>query len=561
MDSADKAAVEQLLRVIKSGKLDAALREMGWTKKEQAAPKQHEARSADAQKKEPAKASTGGKGKGTGTLSKTTKGAKKGWVTMSRRAPPPEERIPDTLIQTGFSAPVRETIVELRSHGSGICLASKTDTEQAFLEVKAVAPCAVLCSVKLQETAKEVHVLVKDGKGKEQARRRFLHQLGQIPVTYLCEVPQGPPVVADYAKMVVTFTKTHSGETWASAVQKPHAAISSWISDAAQVEEVLRLQAPWHALGQSVASVAWVHKRHREKMLRSSGMNDGFCRDFLEKDQEPSDEFKLVPLPFEQDLASARRTASCYGEDVLGIVPCSRGYALRVRKEKYAAILANIHAEKAGKFTGTKYEVRGVPSYWGKDEIRAFLANWGAEPLYFKDQGRFSRMWIVSAQKAPATYRLQHTDGLATISEAEQRRGQGPPMQRWQNPRKRNSQGPAPQAMKEQVPKPAQATDADMGEGGNVPPAPPTTGLDGLITTVSAIVAEALEPLKAQILEVARVRADLDRFRSEWDAAAQDVRETNAAVEREAEVLAREKEIAERAEADKSKGSRGFRPY
>ena len=169
---------------------------------------------------------------------------------------------------------------------------------------------------------------------------------------------------------------------------KPAPTISSWIKESAKVEEVLLLQAPWHSQGQTVSSVAWVHKQHREKMLKSSGLGEGFCRDFVEKGEAPPEDLKLVPLPLEQDLASAQRTATCFSEeDVFGIVPCSKGYALRVRKEKYGIIPAAVHGESTAKFTGVKYVVRSLPSYWGKGEVRPWLASWGAEPLYHVGQG------------------------------------------------------------------------------------------------------------------------------------------------------------------------------
>ena len=84
----------------------------------------------------------------------------------------------NVLIQTGFSAEIRDGVENLQAQGGGVALASAKDAERALTEIKATVPCAVLCAIRLRDAAKELHVLVRDRNGKEQVRRRFLHQLG-----------------------------------------------------------------------------------------------------------------------------------------------------------------------------------------------------------------------------------------------------------------------------------------------------------------------------------------------------------------------------------------------
>ena len=195
----------------------------------------------------------------------------------------------------------------------------------------------------------------------------------------------------EHTKVVVNFVARHSGARWdeVSAMERPRAAIVSWLRESAGVDEPLVVQNPIRAPGKSIGSVVWLRKADRNKVLRRSGDGNAFSRPFQEKGEDPmEEEFGFVPLPFEQDLASSRRTAACYEADCFGVVPFGKGYALRVRKERREAILQTIHGEQAAqKFSGTKYEIRSIPSYWGKAEIRAFLKDWGAEPLCQKGWG------------------------------------------------------------------------------------------------------------------------------------------------------------------------------
>ena len=166
----DEGRFKTLLALLPTGKLDLALEAHGWARK-------------DKKKHKPAMA---GKGMGAGTAKKATINApqerlpkqEKGWVTIRKKSGPEDAtaaKVPDILVQTGFSAPVRKDIQELRDQGSGVCLASTKQTEEAILEFRAQRPCAVLCAQQLKDNATEVHVIVTDANGREQVRRRYLH--------------------------------------------------------------------------------------------------------------------------------------------------------------------------------------------------------------------------------------------------------------------------------------------------------------------------------------------------------------------------------------------------
>ena len=166
-----------------------------------------------------------------------------------------------------------------------------------------------------------------------------------------------------------------------------------------------------------------VKKEARSAILRKSGTAGAFSRPWYPK-QDPGGtamqmdaqrEFCTIPLPLDQDRDSCIRTAMSCGEEAYGIVPAGSGFGLRVRAEKKEETTRNIHSEGAQRFLGEKYEVRGIPLSWGKDEIKTFLGSWNVEPVFSKRTG-YCKTWVVRAETAPVASKLQHDFGLAVIS-------------------------------------------------------------------------------------------------------------------------------------------------
>ena len=83
--------------------------------------------------------------------------------------------------------------------------------------------------------------------------------------------------------------------------------------------------------------------------------------------------------------------------------------------------------------------------------------------------------------------------------------------------------------------------------------------VSNLAQTVGAIVAEALLPLKLQLQEVAQLKTDLYKLKTEWDEASRDIRDTDeqlrqerlAKEEAQRALVAAEVARAERAQAEK----------
>ena len=70
-------------------------------------------------------------------------------------------------------------------------------------------PVAVLTAHALDTGTQMIHVLVKDCKGREQLRQRYLTQLGPTPVKFMQDAPVGGEVKVKTEKVVVGL-KNHT---------------------------------------------------------------------------------------------------------------------------------------------------------------------------------------------------------------------------------------------------------------------------------------------------------------------------------------------------------------
>ena len=148
-------------------------------------------------------------------------------------------------------------------------------------------------------------------------------------------------------------------------------------------------------------------------------------------------EFKHVPFPLGTTLESAQRKASFFGERGYGIVTNAKGFGLRVKAEVFEEAVEQINPGSIEKFKGEKYEVSGLPVGMGEQSLVLFLDGWKMSPIHTFRQGN-RRTWIVRAEAAPFTDKIQHENGLAIIKRAEQRVAPSTAKERWQ-PSKLNS--------------------------------------------------------------------------------------------------------------------------
>ena len=373
-----------------------------------------------------------------------------GWQTVeAKKKPALAGKEKDTLLAGEFSVPVVENTAAFQHAAPAVCLGSITETDRALLELKPAVPQAVLCPVKRHEAATEVWVVVKDGQGKEQARKRFLHQLCSQPVVHTSSAKRGGQTTDTSVLVVLSVSQKHSGDQkWKQMKEKPKSLIADWLKNEVGAKEILEIRTPSITAG-TMQAVVRVDKSHLGKVLTQSGRGGIFSRPWYEKQETPPGtvpvrEFRSVPIPLEQDLASSLRTATARGEEVLGVVPFGPGFALRVRTANYEKVLGEEQKKDASlRFKGSKYEVKGLPLSWGAAQIKEFLGDWDATPLHGTRHG-YSKTWVVTAETAPFSRKLQHDFGLAMISEY-QKKEEARPKQMWVGSKgKGRSSGPKP---------------------------------------------------------------------------------------------------------------------
>ena len=173
----------------------------------------------------------------------------------------------------------------------------------------------------------------------------------------------------------------------------------------------------------SVATVRLrVRQRDHDTVMRISGAKGDFARVWTDSDpdirQAQTVEFKDTPLPKQQDLDSALRSAASMGDKAFGVVPFAMGFAVRVKAEHFEDTLGKLQEDSAA-FTGSQDEEQGVPSFWGKTEVAEFFKakNWTALPLLPLTGQRGTATWLLRAQVPPISKGWQYQDGMICVAD------------------------------------------------------------------------------------------------------------------------------------------------
>jgi hypothetical protein len=341
----------------------------------------------------------------------------------------PQVKLPvtDTLVQEGFSCEghsvkVLQSVADIKVDVASVCLATRQEAHKAKMEINAQVPIALLTPVPIEEGNQLVHVAIKDTDGKVHVRRSFLFQLGRKPVRFMVDAPQGCNVQVETEKIVLGVMQQVS-PCWDAALRNPKQVFGNWLRDAAGIPSVVEIQRP-NRVGDKLQAVVVLRKGSRDLCLQSSGQGGGvFSRVFVDKDAERvAAEFRTVPVPLGQDLASAVRTAGSLKQH-WGIVPYGKGVGIRVAAKDFEITLAVVQPIKdAVKFIGDTFVISGVPLSWTAEDLGTFFkGKWEMSPVFSKRVG-FTKTWTVRAGVAPLNSHWQHEFGLATVCE---RRGSG----------------------------------------------------------------------------------------------------------------------------------------
>ena len=104
---------------------------------------------------------------------------------------------------------MKNSLTDLSASERVVCFASTSEANTIVTKLEGEQPLAILVPSNIDGKGEDIHVLVEDPAGRMHCRRRFLFQLGTGDVTYMDGKPQ-KAIVADSAKMILTFAKQHT---------------------------------------------------------------------------------------------------------------------------------------------------------------------------------------------------------------------------------------------------------------------------------------------------------------------------------------------------------------
>ena len=415
----------------------------------------------------------------------------------------------DVLEPEGWSVPVRAGVSALGAEEDGVALASGAETRKAIAELKGNRALAVLCSVNVDQQGTEVHVLVKDAQGRQQARTKFLFQFGCQDVTCMCDAPKRT-IVQDTVRVVLSLSRAHTEtETWEYAQTAGGAAAKKWLEIRAKAK-VLETQRPTRAAGvaDALQVVATVALADRDKVLKASGLDGVFTRPFFNGDSEKN-EFKTAPFPLDTDLEAARRKAAFFGDRAYGVITNAKGFALRVKSDAFEEALKQVNPTAVDRFSGEKWEISGLPLDMGEQGLLIFLEGWKVKPVYTFRQGS-RRTWVVRADVPPVINKIRHDDGLALIKRAVQSFSSTIVKERWQPAKKTSASSQIRGSAAQGTPKAWGPSAAPLPKAASNTPStetaspaagsqPPKVNILSLQETIAATIAAAMVPFQEHL--------------------------------------------------------------
>ena len=353
------------------------------------------------------------------------------WKTKRARKDSVHESTSRMLVQDGWSVPVVQKFEAFRMTETGVYLASRGEAEEAMRELRSEKGLAILTTKQVESGSEEVEFEVKTDQGKSTVWKRYLVQLGAVPVTYKCSAPRGGAVEADTVLAVIDLTKKHCHpDAWTTALTKPKSAAAYWLRKL-EVEPV-DMFPPRFVGNERIEVVARIQKDSLEKALRGSGEFGIFSRPFFVKGEPRV--YKDAPLPETFDLQAAMRKAKLIGSSIHGVVLRGKGFGLRTYESEYEKVIGQVFSEEdARRFTGERWEVINLPLSWSNAVVQAFLTGWSCTVVTSFRAGK-TRSAIVRSADPPFHRRLQHDFGCALIRPAEPRKRAPAKVKVWTKP-------------------------------------------------------------------------------------------------------------------------------
>ena len=183
-------------------------------------------------------------------------------------------------------------------------------------------------------------------------------------------------VIQDTSKAVLRISKTHvTEEVWKSLQSRALPSVRAWLKNRVGVS-VLDVHPPTRLAGQEDTLQIVVQVQSGQgllKLLGSSGMDGVWVREFWDASSD-RDRYKIVPLPLDMSSQQASDKATFLGSVCVGVMPCGRGFGVRVLASDFKFVLHKLRPNDADQFLGDRWEISGLPCSCGEHSLLKFVS-------------------------------------------------------------------------------------------------------------------------------------------------------------------------------------------
>ena len=372
-----------------------------------------------------------------------------GWVTPSAKKKPRKKKDSEAAIKggdtttkpaekfqlapTGWSVRVVEDAQKLLTSSAGVALAA---SGAQAMEIRAKCAhtknqLAVLSpEAPTDDPANQpIWVQMRDGTGKVQLKKVWLIQLGSAQTKVVYRSPAKRVNVAQDTTVInlAGVKDWMARDAWRQMCAEPHQYGKEWLDKHAKVKAV-DIFAP--RIHKDKKGPYMIQIKARVPICQMEGLYSGSSAEGVSMweitppGQPPTN--RAVWLPKGTTLQAAfQSAASIPGHQ--GVVCRPGGVGVRVKIEDFpVACEALLGKEEAGRLSGDRWEVRGVPVHWGVGAMRSALRALGwedANPERARCAG-LTRIWNIRALSPPPTNVLVFADDEepATINRAQLRK-------------------------------------------------------------------------------------------------------------------------------------------
>ena len=294
----------------------------------------------------------------------------------------PAAKVHSKLRAEDWQVPVVE-ISSLRDGSNGIALASQKDGEKVFREMNLCkGSMGILTPKPIEGESEEIEVLVRKPNGETDVVKKFLTNVGDIPVQHdqkdeLSAVTL--KIQNKTKKLVLQMHKQYSSEQeYEAAKRVPKLILEKWLADHGLKKGTININTPFiRKVGNAewIETIIYAAEISVGHFLASSGKRGVFINPYYDRDN--IDDGSLVKIYFEKGttLADALSRTARHSNMVVGLVCNATGVGARVNAVHYDEMLDKLltpeGAVAARKRKGQKfYQLSKVPPWVDFDDVK-----------------------------------------------------------------------------------------------------------------------------------------------------------------------------------------------